>query len=1250
MHDTAPLAPPSTGSLRFTTLLVANRGEIARRIIRTVRRLGIRAVAVYSEADAGTPHTLEADEAVSIGAAAPTESYLDGDKIIAVAKQCGADAIHPGYGFLSENADFARKCAANGITFVGPTPENMIEFGLKHQARELAAKLGVPLLPGSSLLNSISEAIEAADAIGYPVMLKATGGGGGIGIGRCDDADSLRQHFERVRSLGHNFFANSSVFLEKFIAHGRHIEVQIFGDAAGTVIALGERDCSIQRRNQKVIEETPSPFVTGELRAKLFDYAVRLGKAASYRSAGTVEFIVDCDTSEPYLLEVNTRLQVEHGVTEYVYGVDLVEWMIRTAAGENLNLQAFAGKPRGHAIQARLYAEVAYKDFQPCAGLITEISWATLPESRSTAPQSQPDVRIDTWVDKGTELTAAYDPLIAKMIVWGETRGEAVTKIGRVLSGSRVGGIETNRAYLTDICKSDAFASGAYSTRFLQHFKHTPCTVEVVDPGIYSTIQDYPGRVNYWSIGVPPSGPMDNFAFRLANSLVGNAETAAGLEMTIRGATLKFHTHTSIAITGAPMRCELNGKAIALWKEVYVPQGSVLTIGAIQGGGARSYLAVKYGFDVPEYLGSRSTFVLGKFGGHQGRPIAKGDFLPLDARTASTPPLVHEKAEVDAAMGPEYPAEWQLGVLVGPHAAPDFLTEQSLTEFLSTPWQVHYNSNRLGIRLVGPKPQWARKDGGDAGLHPSNIHDCEYAVGSINFSGDTPIILTCDGPSLGGFICPATIAKAELWKVGQIKSGDTVRFVAVTEEWACEQERLQDDFVRSIASKRHDLKRLVGSVVCTEASAPSTRHAIVRERNATASTPAVQYRRAGDKYLLVEYGAPVLDLALRLRVYALMQALHRDPIAGILELSPGVRSLQIKYESKVIGQSLLIDALTALEASLPAVHEMKIPTRVVRMPLSFEDDSTLDAIGRYRQSVRSTAPYLPSNIEFIRRINGLSSTDEVRKIIFDASYLVLGLGDVYLGAPCAVPLDPRHRLVTSKYNPARTYTPEGAVGIGGVYMCIYGMDSPGGYQLVGRTVPIWNKFSKNSDFTTDEPWLLRFFDQVQFYEVSEAELRAQRADYALGRLHLDVKEDVFDYRAYTEGLKVAEAEIQAFQRRQKSAFNEELSRWHSEFQSSNEAPASPGAESLDGGMGDGLGEDWAAELGVHVKADISGNIWHIAVSVGEAVEVGTSLGTLEAMKMEFSLVSESSGIVKEIRCQKGVPVKQGESLFVIHQP
>ncbi len=762
----------------FKTVLIANRGEIAVRAIRTLRRLGITSVAVYSDADRNSAHVSDADVAVALGGDKASDSYLRVDKILQAARDSGAEAVFPGYGFLSENAEFAEACAEAGIAFIGPTPAQLRQFGLKHTAREIAHKSGVPLVPGSDLLASLDDALAEASRIGYPVMLKSTAGGGGIGLTRCNDAAALEQAFDAVQRQGQSFFNDSGVFIECFIDQARHIEVQIFGDGKGHVVGLGERDCSIQRRNQKVVEETPAPGLSDATRQALQEAAINLGKSVGYRSAGTVEFIYDSARDSFYFLEVNTRLQVEHPVTEAVFGVDLIEWMLLCAADAPVPFSELPATARGHAIEVRLYAEDPVRNFQPSPGTLTEVRFPA-------------DVRVDGWVSTGSEVSAFYDPLLAKLIVHAPTRDAAITRLAIALGATRLSGISTNLDYLRQIISDTRVGGARLATRFLDDFAYQAPVIEVLEPGTYSSVQDFPGRTGYWDIGVPPSGPMDDYAFRLGNRIVGNDASAAGLECTLIGPTLRFHGDAIIALTGAPTRATLDDAEVEFWQPVPVRAGQTLKIGRAESG-CRTYLAVRAGIDVPVYLGSRSTFVLGQFGGHAGRTLRGGDMLPIGQPQLPgsdiTPPVSEPKA-APAALIPEYGNDWEIGVLYGPHGAPDFFTEEAIDMFFETPWEVHYNSNRLGVRLIGPKPTWTRSDGGEAGLHPSNIHDCEYAIGSINFTGDMPVILTRDGPSLGGFVCAATIASAELWKVGQVKPGDRIHFrrISVAEAAAIEQ-------------------------------------------------------------------------------------------------------------------------------------------------------------------------------------------------------------------------------------------------------------------------------------------------------------------------------------------------------------------------------------------------------------------------------------------------------------------------------
>ena len=456
-------------------LLIANRGEIACRIMRAAEALGIRSVAVCSDADSDALHTRTADEAVCIGGLTAAESYLDSGKIIAACKQSGADALHPGYGFLSENAAFSAAVAEAGITFVGPPPEAIRLMGDKLEAKRIAAKAGVPTIPGRpEALESAAAAAEAAADIGYPVLLKAQAGGGGRGMRIARDDAECRSGYEQAVREARAAFGDGRVFVEKYLERPRHIEIQVLADGHGSVVHLGERECSIQRRHQKVIEEAPSPFVTPEMRSEMGQAAVSLAKAINYRSAGTVEFVVDASRSF-HLLEMNTRLQVEHPVTEWIAGIDLVQWMLRIAAGEALDFSQEDVELNGWSMEARICAEDPERDFLPAAGRL--LRW--LPPSadnpagdgatRQGAAASMPDsaARLDSGVEEGDEASVYYDSLIAKLVVYGEDRNQAAGRLAAALDNFAVEGPATNILFLASLARHPRFVAGDITTAFI---------------------------------------------------------------------------------------------------------------------------------------------------------------------------------------------------------------------------------------------------------------------------------------------------------------------------------------------------------------------------------------------------------------------------------------------------------------------------------------------------------------------------------------------------------------------------------------------------------------------------------------------------------------------------------------------------------------------------------------------------------------------------------------------------------------
>ncbi|MBP3963278.1 urea carboxylase [Paenibacillus lignilyticus] len=1200
----------------FTKVLIANRGAIAVRIERTLRKLGIQSVAVYTQADQDSLHVDGADEAVLIGSGPAKESYLDVDRILQTALDTGAQAIHPGYGFLSENAAFARACRERGIVFIGPTPEQMEMFGLKHSAREIAERAGVPMLPGTALISELDEALVQAEEIGYPVILKSTAGGGGIGMRVCADESALIAAFDGVRYLAETNFKNGGIFLEKYIARARHVEVQIFGNGFGEVVTLGERDCSIQRRNQKVIEESPAPNLPEHVRQEMFASSKRLAAEVGYRSAGTIEYLYDPESCAFYFLEVNTRLQVEHGVTEEVLGLDLVEWMVREAANELTGLESLIKPSVGHSIQARIYAEDCLQQFRPSAGKLDQVKFTE-------------HARIESWVRDGITVTTLYDPMLAKIIVHGANRMDAIAKLIQAIDETRLYGVTTNLQYVKALLGHEDCLSGNVYTQLLNTFEPAELALEVIDGGVQTTVQDWPGRTGYWDVGVPPCGPMDPLSFRMGNKLLGNADDAAGLELTLRGGAYKFREDMWICLTGADMDAVLDEAPVPLYQPIHARKGQVLSYGEAKAG-MRSYLLVAGGFDMPRILGSSATFTLGNFGGHGGRALRAGDVLGVN-RSMQQVPLTGAEVLLKESDLPTMTRTWTVGVIPGPHCTAEYLLPTYLQELAETSFEVHFNSSRTGVRLIGPAPQWAREDGGQAGLHPSNIHDNAYAVGTLDLTGDMPILLGPDGPSLGGFVCPVTTASAEFWKLGQLHPGDRVRFRLLSLDEADRLRKEQESNLEAIGQGKWD--RLVPlGLPETESEYLSPEYPLLKQESANRRFP-ITIRCSGDENILVEYGEMELDLLLRFQVHALMQAIRETGFIPVQDLTPGIRSLQVHIDPKRTTVREACERILELDSGLPPLETIEVPSRIVRLPLSWDDPATQLAIERYQQNVRPDAPWCPSNLEFIRRINGLGDLDEVFKVVHEANYLVMGLGDVYLGAPVATPIDPRHRLVTTKYNPARTWTPENAVGIGGAYMCVYGMEGPGGYQFVGRTIQMWNLNRQTESFQPGKPWLLRFFDQIRFYPVTADELLRLREDFTRGRFEADITETTFklsDYLAFLDEIKESTAEFQSMQQ---AAFQAERENWKAlglaEFISEHDA-------------GKETPEDELPEGTIAVRCTMPGSVWKVLVNPGQEVKKGETLIIEESMKMEFTQTAPCDGVVSSIFVKPGDEVHTGQ--------
>ena len=742
----------------FKKVLVANRGAIALRIFRTLRRMGIGSVAVHStptRARCSSPPPTRRWRSAARRRRRATSTPIGSSRR---SRAPAPRPSIPGYGFLAENAEFAARCERTGIVFIGPTPEQMRAFGLKHTARALATEARLPLLPGTGLLADLAEAQAAASRIGFPVMLKSTAGGGGIGMRRCASADELAAAFDSVVRLGGAHFKDKGVYLEKLVDPARHVEVQIFGDGAGRVLALGQRDCSLQRRNQKVVEETPPPGLSAATRAGLDEAAVRLGAAARYRSAGTVEFVLDPRDQRFYFLEVNTRIQVEHGVTEEVTGLDLIEWMVRLAAGEPLPLDA-APAPRGAAIQARLYAEDPARGFQPSVGVLTEVAFpkaGCASRPASTPAARSPPSTIRCW------------PRSSRAARRARRRGRGWSR----RSAAPASRASRPTAPTCEALDAPAFIAGKVHTGLLATVDYRRPRIEVLDGGTQTTVQDWPGRLGFWDVGVPPSGPMDALSFRLANRLVGNAE--GGGRARVHGR----RTHAALshggrrALTGADMDATLDGAPMPRFRAFEVPAGAVLRMGAVRGRAAAPT------WRCAAASTCRPTWAAAPPSRWASSAATAGARC---SRATSCTPAGNRRGAVARHRSAASSSRADRGLGDRRHAR-----AARRARLLRRRGHRRRSTRRAGACTTtpaaracassAPKPRWARTDGGEAGLHPSNIHDNAYAIGTIDFTGDMPVILGPDGPSLGGFVCPATIIEADLWKMGQLKPGDTVRF------------------------------------------------------------------------------------------------------------------------------------------------------------------------------------------------------------------------------------------------------------------------------------------------------------------------------------------------------------------------------------------------------------------------------------------------------------------------------------------
>ncbi|PIL26818.1 hypothetical protein GSI_11079 [Ganoderma sinense ZZ0214-1] len=1214
-------------------LLIANRGEIAVRILRTAKRLGIRTIAVYTRSDATAPHVVLADEAAALrpddaDPVSNARGYLDSDAIVAICRERGATLLHPGYGFLSEDARFARKVRDAGVVWLGPRAETIEAMGLKHRARNLAREVDVPLVPGSQgLLQDVDGAVACAEEIGFPVMLKSTAGGGGMGLVVCRSAGELRANFPSIQARAQTLFQNDGLFIERYYPAARHVEVQVFGDGTGRVIHMGERECSIQRRHQKVIEEAPSPFMLRhpDVREKMCDAAVRLAKHVKYESAGTAEFLVDDATGAFFFLEMNTRLQVEHPVTEQVCpNLDIVELMILQGIARHDNANGgllshkffdqslYTAPPARHAIEVRLYCENPASEFKPCPGILQQVNF---PDAEW--------LRVDSWVQTGTTITPYFDPLVCKLIATGSTRAEAIERVREALERTEMYGPPNNVRYLLAVCASESFRTGDAATTYLSTFPFVPSAFTVLRASLETTVQDYPGR--RIGLGIPRSGPMDSFAFRIANTLAGNDPGTEGLELTLTGCLLLFYTTAVVAVTGAPAKVTVDGKEVRMWERIIVPAGAKFAVGTAQQTGMRSYLAIRGGFpEIPKYLGSKSTSM--GMGGYQGRALTIGDHIALGEcapTAADASPLA-----IPESLIPAYPQEWTIHVLPGPQCDPTFITEEGIADFFATRWTVSAASNRMGVRLEGPRIAWARENGGEGGSHPSNILDNGYAFGTINVNGDTPVILTNEGPDMGGYVCVCTIASAELWKLGQLRAGSTIRFQRVSFEEARDLYRTQERFFQGLQVSIQFSSSLPPSLPLFQTT---DRHIDPRlhERPSDLSRSiSMVFRQAGDSAILVEFGDMDLDFTIRARIHAFETAVRKRSLPGVWFLAPCIRSTMVHFDPLITTQDDVLAMLIDIEASLPdSVESLTFPGRRITFPVVLDDRWNREALERYMRNTRETAAYLPSNIEYLARNNGLSSGEEALRKLVTTDWLVFGVG-FYLACPFLVPIDPRCRLVGQKMNPSRTFTPRGAIGIAGLVAAIYPIESPGGYQLFGRSLSPWQTWGKGKDFNTESPWLLQPFDQVVFEVVNEEHYLQAEMLFDAGRYEFKIEERMFSMAEYSSFIRGIDDEIKAFKEKQalgvaledareKALFGKWDAQRREELEARRSEDLTPVAPGLEGAA--------------CTTSSLTAHIWKIRCAVGDVIKSdGEILVILEAMKTEVNVTAGEENVGRRV--------------------
>lgn len=796
-------------------------------------------------------------------------------------------------------------------------------------------------------------------------------------------------------------------------------------------------------------------------------------------------------------------------------------------------------------------------------------------------------------------------------MVHAADRDSAISSMRTLLSESSICGPPTNLEFLSEIMDDSTFRSGHTITSFVQNFKYIPHAIDVISAGAYTLIQDLPARPSVGK-GIPHSGPMDPLALQIANMIVGNPRGKEALEITLSGPELRFLGPAVVSLCGASMEASLDGKPFPMWTRVRIEAGQKLKIGKTTGGGCRSYLAVYGGFPtVAEYHGSKSTSPLVAIGGYQGRQLAPGDLLQID----QAPPENVTAVTLPERLRPVYRDHWEILAMVGPHDE-GYLLPGDIDMIYSTKWKVSHNASRSGIRLVGPVPKWARKDGGEGGAHPSNLVEYGYPLGTLNWTGDDPCIFPVDCPNFGGFVSSTTTIRADWWKLGQVKAGNTLSYVRVGLRDALKQRERFDHFLDAIEDairNNKSMERLepLHSVSFHE---DDIGKAVIWEKEADGHIPNVRYRQGGDDHLLVEYGNENFDLNHRCRVTALEKALNgpRTPADirnKIFNTVGCCTTLLIFYDGSKLPRSDLVAHLQNLEAELGDLRQSKVPTRRFRLPITFKSKEQEEATKRYMETQRPHAPYLPDNLAFVAKNNAFTP-DQLKEIYLTGQFMAVVVG-FFCGNTVSLPVDPRQRMSCPKMNPSRVFTPEGTVSWGGSCMSIYPVDSPGGYQMTGRTVPIWDYYGSKKGFSSDRPWLFQDFDLLTYFEVSESEMEKYLNEFRTGTYEFEWEEVEFDMAEHNKLLETTRDEVSEMRKRQAvaqeemvRAENESLEKWRKE-KAENQVDESTVEQMLDD------------PNMVSVEAPVDANVWKVQVGEGDEIEEGTvvSISTLSRSNM-----------------------------------